>query len=491
MVFVAPTLSTLSARIATLAESQATIEDSSGKHAVGSVVRSAVALAKSLSESGVAAGGRVLLDGPASAAWARAFFALSALGAIAVPVARVSTRAELEYLARDSGATRALVTHEGETAFPPSVETIRAPWAEPPPGLDVALREAKPGDVALVLYTSGTTGAPKGALITQKNLATQTAILEEAWGLVPSDVLLHALPMHHLHGIVVAFLSSLFAGASVIALPKFDAEAMLDGAKRATVMMAVPTMYTRMLEAFDRAPEEKQKEWSTSLRGLRLLTSGSAALPVSLAERLRSIAGVLPLERYGMTEIGMALSNPLDPGGRREGRVGAPLPSVEVRIVDDTGKGCDGPGELWVRGPSVFAGYHGRDEATRDSFRDGWFLTGDVAERNASGSIRLLGRSSVDILKSGGEKVSAIEVEEVVREHPSVADAAVVGVPDETWGDRVVAFVIVKPGVATDDASLRAFAKERLAPYKVPKEFRFVEAFPRNAMGKVQKRLLV
>ena len=491
MVFVAPTPSTLSLRIASLAESRATIEDSLGKHTVGSVVRSAVALARSLSESGVVEGERVLLDGSASAAWARAFFALGAIGAIAVPVARVSTRAELEYLARDAGATRALVTHDAETAFPPSVETIRAPWAEPPSDIDLAFRKARPEDVALILYPSGTTGAPKGALLTEKNLATQTAILEEAWGLVPNDVLLHALPMHHLHGIVVAFLASLFAGASVIALPRFEAEAMLDTAKRATVMMAVPTMYTRMLEAFDRAPAEKQRAWSTSLRALRLLTSGSAALPVSLAERLRSIAGVVPLERYGMTEIGIALSNPLDPNGRREGRVGAPLPSVEVRIVDDAGKDCEGPGELWVRGPSVFAGYHRREEATRESFRDGWFLTGDVAERNASGSIRLLGRSSVDILKSGGEKVSAIEVEEVVREHPSVADTAVVGVPDETWGDRVVAFVIAKPGASADEASLRAFAKERLAPYKVPKEFRFVEAFPRSAMGKVQKRLLV
>jgi malonyl-CoA/methylmalonyl-CoA synthetase len=216
-----------------------------------------------------------------------------------------------------------------------------------------------------------------------------------------------------------------------------------------------------------------------------------AALPASLAERLRAIAGVVPLERYGMTEIGIALSNPLDPARRRPGRVGMPLPTVAARIVADDGADGDGPGELWVRGPSVFAGYLGREEESRASFRgEGWFATGDIAERDGEGSIRLLGRSSTDILKSGGEKISALEIEEALREHASVLDAAVVGVPDPVWGDRVVAFVVPREGAEASAAAIVAFMKTRVAPFKVPKEVRVVASLPRNAMGKVQKKEL-
>ena len=471
--------------------SHAFIEDASGTHRVGDVLRGASLLAERLLSKGVRPGQRVILDGGASAAWAQAFFALIATGAVVVPVARVATRAELAYVANDADASVALVTHDASVALPKEMDVLRVPSLLGGSACELEADAPAADAVAMILYTSGTTGAPKGALLTHANLDAQTRILEEAWAISASDVLLHALPMHHLHGIVVAFLTTLFAGGSVIALPKFDPSALLDAAARATVLMAVPTMYARLADTVDGGDAETRARWSASLRALRLMTSGSAALPMSLAERLRSIAGVIPLERYGMTEIGMALSSPLDPVGRRAGRVGTPLPSVDFRVVDDAGNAASGPGELWVRGPSVFAGYHRRESETREAFADGWFRTGDVGERDLEGSVRLLGRSSVDILKSGGEKVSAIEVEETLREHEALADVAVVGVPDDHWGDRIVAFVVRKAGADVDEATLRAFAKERLAPFKVPKEVRFVEALPRNAMGKVQKRALL
>jgi malonyl-CoA/methylmalonyl-CoA synthetase len=218
------------------------------------------------------------------------------------------------------------------------------------------------------------------------------------------------------------------------------------------------------------------------------VTSGSAALPVTVGDRWRALTGAYPLERFGMTEIGVGASNPLDPAGRRPGTVGPPLPTVETRIVDD---------ELWIAGPSVFAGYHDKPEATRDAFvvEDGrrWFKTGDTVARDDDGYLRILGRTSVDILKSGGYKLSALEIEEVLREHPAVADAAVVGLPDATWGERVVACVVPREGrhaECTEDG-IRAFAKERLAPYKVPKQVVPMRELPRNALGKVLKPELV
>jgi malonyl-CoA/methylmalonyl-CoA synthetase len=276
-------------------------------------------------------------------------------------------------------------------------------------------------------------------------------------------------------------------------LRRFDAARVWDELGGATVWMAVPTMYSRLLDAFDAAPADVRARWRGSAAGLRLATSGSAALPVGLAGRWRAVAGAVPLERYGMTEIGMALSNPLDPAGRRAGHVGAPLPEVEIRIADEHGGDAgDGPGELWVRGPSVFAGYFGDPAATTSAFTGGWFRTGDVAVREA-GSIRLLGRASVDILKTGGEKVSALEIEEVLRELDAIAEVAVVGVPDEAWGERVVAAVVAAPGREADctPEAVRAFGKSRLAPFKVPKDVVVVSALPRNAMGKVQKPAIV
>ncbi len=347
---------------------------------------------------------------------------------------------------------------------------------------------ARGADAALQLYTSGTTGKPKGAVISHDNLATQQALLASAWGWSQDDVLLHVLPLHHMHGLAIAWLSAVGVGATTRFLPGFDAARTWDAMAEASVFMAVPTIHAKLFGAFDAADEATRRRWSQAGRALRLVTSGSAALPVTVGERWTALAGAYPLERFGMTEIGVGSSNPLDPAGRRPGTVGAPLPTVQTRIVDD---------ELWVAGPSVFDGYHGKPDATRDAFVvDGatrWFRTGDTVAQGADGTLRILGRTSVDILKSGGYKLSALEIEEVLREHPAIAEVAVVGLPDATWGERVVACVVARPGREGEcgEDAVRGFAKERLAPYKVPRTVLVLAELPRNAVGKVVKPALV
>jgi malonyl-CoA/methylmalonyl-CoA synthetase len=311
---------------------------------------------------------------------------------------------------------------------------------------------------------------------------------------------LHALPLHHLHGLGISLMTALLAGATAHMLPKFDAHKVWDSFSSSTLWMAVPTMYQKLFEAFDAADPETQSRWAKSACGLRLATSGSAALPVTLAERWRAITGAIPLERFGMTEIGVGMTNSLAPEARRAGSVGKPPKTVEWRIVDSTGDDARPEngvthGELWIRGPSLFKGYWGRDEATRAAFSEagGWFKPGDVAERTDDGYVRLLGRTSVDILKSGGYKLSALEIEEALRENEAILEVAVVGLPDETWGDRVVAVVVARPGREADCApdALRSWAKERIASYKVPREVRLVTSLPRNPIGKVVKPELI
>ena len=444
------------------------------------------------------AGRRVILLMSPGASWLEAFLGILIGGGVALPLSPLYPEPELVWFAANAEADT-LVIGEDLEAGPGSAlhegrRVIRA--SELAGGNPVEVEPGpRGGDVALLLYTSGTTGKPKGAMITHENLAIQADLLHDAWGWSPTDTLLHALPLHHLHGLGISLLTSLLAGGTTRMLPRFGAARVWEELGRGcTAWMGVPTMYQKLFEAFDAADEATRARWSAAARGLRLATSGSAALPVTLAERWREITGAIPLERFGMTEIGVGMSNPLAPEERRAGHVGRPLPTVELRLVDEDGVDTEaGPGEAWVRGPSVFAGYWKLEEATRAAFTEGWFRTGDVATRSPEGVLRLLGRTSVDILKSGGYKLSALEIEEALREHRSIAEVCVIGVPDVTWGDRVVAVVVPREGGAADcnvDA-LRAWAKERLAPYKVPRQVIVVDALPRNAVGKVVKPDLI
>jgi malonyl-CoA/methylmalonyl-CoA synthetase len=401
---------------------------------------------------------------------------------VAVPLATSHPPAELEHVIRDSEASTVVGSgRQAEALEAIAVRTgarfIRTPDLIANDDPDVDPIPASPGRCALIVYTSGTTGTPKGAVTTHGNVAAQIASLVDAWEWTRDDRALLVLPLHHVHGIINVLGCALAAGASCEILPGFEPAAAWErlSSGEVTVFSAVPTIYRRLIEAWEASPA-LQRARSAGARRVRVMMSGSAALPAAMLERWREITGHTLLERYGMTEIGMALSNPLH-GERRPGFVGTPLPGVEVRLVD---------GELEVRGPGVFREYWKRPEETRAAFHDRWFRTGDAAVYE-NGAYRLLGRTSVDILKTGGFKVSALEIEETLREHPSVRDCAVVGVPDEAWGDRVSAAVELHAGESVAADAMKAWLKERLAPYKVPKEIVFVEALPRNAIGKVVK----
>jgi malonyl-CoA/methylmalonyl-CoA synthetase len=413
-------------------------------------------------------------------------------GGIAVPLAVSHPVPELEHTVADADA-RVVVAHpslaeklagiaETRRARLLSTEEDRIPGEGPLPRL-------APDRRAMILYTSGTTSRPKGVVSTHGNIQAQVEPLVAAWGWTQDDHILLVLPLHHVHGIINVLTCALWSGAKCTIHPTFNAEAVWDELATGdlTLFMAVPTVYSRLIAAWESAEPKRRSAMSEGCRRLRLMVSGSAALPLSVLERWRDISGHTLLERYGMTEIGMALSNPLE-GERRPGHVGQPLPSVEVQLVDDEGVPVSPgvPGELEVRGPSVFREYWRRPEATRDSFRGGWFRTGDVAVLE-DGYYRILGRTSVDILKTGGYKVSALEIEEVLRTHPWVAECAVVGKEDEEWGERVCAALVLRAGASLSREELRAWAAEQLAPYKVPREVRTVDELPRNAMGKVMK----
>jgi malonyl-CoA/methylmalonyl-CoA synthetase len=345
------------------------------------------------------------------------------------------------------------------------------------------------GRRAALFSTSGTTGRPKGAVWTHRGLATQVSTLSRSWGWSGADRVLSVLPLHHVHGVINVLTTALWSGACCEFLPRFDAEAtwrrLLAGG--VTVFMAVPTIYVKLIAAFEAAPADRRPAMSEAARALRLMVSGSAALPVDVLERWRQISGHTLLERYGMTEIGMALSNPLE-GRRVPGAVGRPLPGVEVRLVDAAGGAVAAgePGELEVRGPGLFSEYWDDPGATATAFRDGWFRTGDVAVLD-DGTYRILGRQSVDIIKTGGYKVSALEIEDALLANPDVDECAVVGVSDPEWGERVTAAVVPRRGAVLTVRAVRAWAGERLAPYKVPTRVHFVDELPRNALGKVVK----
>ena len=424
--------------------------------------------------------------------WVAVQWGIWRAGGIAVPLPLGAPNPELEYFISDSGASALIF----DAAAEPVLSTLAAERGIRALSYDSLNASDRPNlpDIkvqrrAMILYTSGTTSRPKGVVSTHSNLSKQISSLIEAWEWSTDDRILLCLPLHHVHGIINVLSCALWAGATCEMLPRFDAnivwQKLADGGL--TLFMAVPTIYSKLITAWEAATLEWQQAAARGCAQLRLMVSGSAALPISTFERWKEISGHILLERYGMTEIGMALSNPYR-GKRIAGSVGVPLPGVQVRLCGENGLPiAEGtPGEIEVRGPNVFSEYWNRPEATREAFREGWFRTGDTGVIENS-VYRILGRTNIDILKTGGHKVSALELEEVLREHPAVAECAVVGVPDSEWGERVAAALVLKQGHTLDLPTLRSWAKNVLANHKLPSRLLIVESLPRNALGKVTK----
>ena len=433
-------------------------------------------------------------------AWVATQWGIWMAGGVAVPLPLDSPTPELEYFIGDSRAST--VVCDASALLKLSVVAascgIRSLTfadlchGQTPELPDIGL-SVRNDRRAMILYTSGTSNRPKGVVTTHANITAQIESLVNAWEWSADDRIVLCLPLHHVHGIINVVSCALWAGATCEMLPRFDANVVWDrlASGGLTVFMAVPTIYTKLIAAWDAAPVERRKVLTNGCSRMRLMVSGSAALPVSTLLRWKEISGHTLLERYGMTEIGMALSNPLH-GNRVPGSVGKPLPDVEVRLVAGDGKlvSSGTAGEIEVLGPGVFKEYWGRPEATRAAFRDGWFRTGDTAIIE-DGIYRIIGRTSIDILKTGGHKTSALEIEEVLRHHPAVAECAVVGIPDAEWGERVGAAVVLHAGQILDLPSLRTWALKMLAPYKIPSRLLILDALPRNAMGKVVKPSVV
>jgi malonyl-CoA/methylmalonyl-CoA synthetase len=342
---------------------------------------------------------------------------------------------------------------------------------------------------AMILYTSGTTSLPKGVLSTHNCIETQIKTLVEAWEWTSTDHILNVLPLHHIHGIINILGCSMYVGAICEFLPSFSAEALFEVFKKekVNVFMAVPTIYYKLITYLESTDQSTRSELKAIMSKFRLMVCGSAALPVSVMEKWEKLSGHKLLERYGMTEIGMAISNPYK-GNRVAGYVGQPLPGVKVRLVSETNTvvGKDELGEIQVKGPNVFSEYWKNPIATQEAFtEDGWFKTGDIAIYE-NGSYKILGRNSTDIIKSGGYKISALEIEEIIRTYKSIADCAVVGIPNEEWGE-IVACAIESSNINIDLDELNGWIREKLPSYRVPRNYIILDALPRNNMGKVTK----
>jgi malonyl-CoA/methylmalonyl-CoA synthetase len=463
-----------------------------------------------LSALGIGRGDRVAVFAESSAETIVALLAHYRLGAIHVPINTRYRAEEAGHVLRDSGARAVLVAagSEQESVLRDvgSVEGLatrvvlgavaRSPEgearfssllaSEPLGGTPAPADE----DIAVIVYTSGTTGRSKGAALSYRALVENMEALTGAWRFSPEDRLALSLPLFHVHGLCIGIHGALLHGMTLLLSARFDAGELvrLFAERGATVFMGVPTMYVRLLEHLGVHPEA-----GAALSRARLFTSGSAPLPAADFTAFERATGHRILERYGMTETLFTLSNPYG-GERRPGTVGFPVGGCDVRIVDDAGSevGDGETGEILVRGNGMMTAYWGRPEETRAAFRGGWFATGDVAARDADGYIRILGRKSVDVIKSGGFKISAREIEEVIAGHPSVREVAVVGAPDRVWGERIVAAVVLRgPGEEGVEREVTDLCARSLADYKRPKEVRVLEALPRNALGKVQKHRIL
>ncbi|HEV7979494.1 acyl-CoA synthetase [Amycolatopsis sp.] len=362
---------------------------------------------------------------------------------------------------------------------------------------DIDLTDTRPREVpaheidgeapAFIVYTSGTTGPPKGVVLPRRAVTSNLDSIAGAWEWTADDVLVHALPLFHVHGLILGVVGPLRRGGALHHVGKFSTEAVaaeLGG--EATMMFGVPTMYNRLAQ--DVVTDPKLAE---AVSKARLLVSGSAALPAALHERIFTATGQQIVERYGMSETLMNCSVRAS-GERRPGAVGPPVDGVDLRLVDEQGAPVSGDevGEIEVRGPNLFLEYLNRPDATAEALRDGWFRTGDVATRDQDGYIRIVGRRATDLIKSGGYKIGAGEIENILLEHPQVAEVAITGEPDEDLGERIVAWIVAEPGTRPDEKELVDHVARLLTPHKRPRVVHFLDALPRNEMGKVTKRAL-
>lgn len=438
-------------------------------------------------------GSRIAFLVPASFQYAHIQWGIWRAGGIAVPLCEKHPLPSIEYILEDTKASTVIFSEEFEDLLSPlfnSNEILFIPSTEIDnqkgdlPNIDMERN-------ALILYTSGTTGAPKGVVTTHKNIESQITALTTSWEWNKNDHVLNVLPLHHVHGIINMLSCALWSGACCEFLPKFSQKAVFDlfCEDEVNVFMAVPTIYFKLISYYNTLTGPDQESISKHLMKFRLMVSGSAALPVSVLEQWKEISDHTLLERYGMTEIGMAISNPYN-GQRKPGHIGLALPGVEIRLADENNETITEigqPGEIQIKGDNVFKEYWNKPKETKDAFTsDGWFQTGDIAVLD-KGSYKILGRNSVDIIKSGGYKISALEIEEVLRTHPKIKDCGVVGIPNIEWGEIIGASLILESN-DLDLEDLKDWISEKLPSYKTPKKYIIQDDLPRNVMGKVTKK---
>lgn len=516
--------------------SRIALVDGEGSHTYDALVRRSQSLASAVKDICDNSNGprHVSLLCSSDASYVTALLATWASGAAAVPLCTAHPVAEMKYFVENSSSACVLASPEWESR----ARELGLPVLVVPPGGPGAVAEAaataaaaaaallpkhagdaKMSQAALIIYTSGTTSKPKGVVLSFSNLRAQVDNMITAWKWSASDVILHTLPLHHVHGVINALLTPLNCGATIVMHPKFDAanvwSALLDKKSNVNIMMGVPTMYAKLLEDYEQRLSKQVTAKDIKdrcLQNIRLMVSGSSALTLPVMKKWHDVTGHWLLERYGMTEVGMALTNPLH-GERRPGAVGQPFPSVKVRIVQPSTAStngyevlCEGssrgtvvtpghegkPGELLIAGPSVFTSYWNKPKETADTFTpDGWFRTGDSAS-HTNGYYSILGRMSVDIIKSGGYKISALDIERVILGRDDIAECAVVGVPDPVWGQRVAAVLAMKAGCPPlTTAALREWGRSRLPSYQLPSAVVCMPELPRNALGKINKKDLV
>jgi len=454
-------------------------------------------VAHGLKAMGLRKAERVILFMPKSMEQVVFHLGVQKLGAISVILNPGFKKDEMDYFLRDTDAKIVIVGRK-EEALIRSLDKERQiisvdseiPFGEdrlfPKLSTQWSPVEGHPGDPAILIYTSGTTGQPKGAILTQQNLIQDAKNIIHIWEIKEEDVLCHALPLFHVHGLCFALHTTLIAGAKIVMVDEFSPETVMDilshprGELACTLLMAVPTMYLRMIDK----TEGVKRDFSH----LRLLASGSAPLLPKDFEKIKRFFGREPVEREGMSETGMNFSNPFR-GKKKPGSIGLPLPHVEARIVDPETFRDLKPGEvgeIWLRGPNVTPGYWKKPKETETSFVEGWFRTGDLGKKDEEGYYYITDRLK-HIIISGGENISPKEIESVINQHSRVAEACIIGVADEKWGEKVVAAVVVKPGAMLTPKEVQDYCKEHLLDWKCPKEIFFLDDLPRNKMGKVIK----